>query len=493
MKSINASVAAEMSSSASLDVSLFERASAGTGAAERISRPTLSYWQDVWLRISRDHLAVLCALLIGFVALAGLIGPLLFPAVVDGVSYYNQQNANAIDQAPNFGLMMTVVEDEYGVAIDEFAEATNIAVPAEIATSPMTLQVVGVASVNGITLKWDHVAGVTGYLLYRSIVPRGFRDLGALRADAAVQGLQVAEINDPMQISFTDITGLDAAESYAYTILGYIDNFATGERQVAEDSAAVITTLTRVIKLSDAQAIKADAMLGEELRGRVQLFGTDALGRDVFARMLQGTRVDMLLALFVPAISILIGLIYGAISGIIGKKVDMLMMRVVEVVDNFPDLLFFILLQVAIGKGLFSLVVAMTLFGWAGFARIVRGEVLRLREIEFVQASQILGAPLLRVVVRHVAPNLMGIVIIAWSARIPAVIAYETFLSMLGLGLEQPEPSWGNVVFDAARRLQVNPLQFFLPAGVLGVTLLAFYLLGNSLRDAFDPKLRGRI
>jgi oligopeptide transport system permease protein len=115
-----------------------------------------------------------------------------------------------------------------------------------------------------------------------------------------------------------------------------------------------------------------------------------------------------------------------------------------------------------------------------------------LREIEFVQASRLLGAPVMRLVTKHIGPNLLGLVIIAWSARIPNVIASEAFLSLIGLGVEQPTPSWGNVVFDSARRLQVNPSQFFLPASVLGVTLLAFYLLGNSLRDAFDPKLRGR-
>lgn len=488
----SSSAALDSSALASIDTHLFEKAPAMAGAAERISRPTLTYWQDVWSRISRDQLAVVCALLIAFVALAGVIGPMLFPATVDGVPYYNQQNTNAIDQAPNLGLSMTVVSDDYGTATDEFVTIDAATPIATVASSPKSLQVVGVASVNGVTLKWDAVPGITGYTIYRSIVPRGFSDLSALSAQAATEGLQVAEVSDASQVSFTDITGLDASETYAYTIIGYLDNPETGERLIAPDASAVVTNLTRVIKLSDAQSINPSIEVGQELRGRVQLFGTDSLGRDVFARMLQGTRVDMLLALFVPAFTILIGLIYGAISGIVGKKTDMVMMRIVEVVDNFPDLLFFILLQVAIGKGLFSLVTAMTLFGWAGFARIVRGEVLRLREIEFVQASQILGAPLMRVVMRHVAPNLMGIVIIAWSARIPAVIAFETFLSMLGLGLEQPEPSWGNVVFDAARRLQVNPMQFFLPAGVLGITLLAFYLLGNSLRDAFDPKLRGR-
>jgi oligopeptide transport system permease protein len=488
----SAAATADASTLASLDDRLFERAPALAGTSEQISRPTLTYWQDVWLRISRDHLAVGCALLIGFVALAGVIGPLMFPRSTDGVPFYNQQNVNAIDQSPNLGVTMTVVSDDYGMATDEFAAADGVVTTLTTATSPKALQIVGVPSVNGVTLKWENVPGITGYQIYRSIVPKGFSDLSALRDQSTSQGLQVAEITDPLQISFTDTMGLDATESYAYTIVGFLDNIETGERVIAPDAAAVVASLTRIIKLSDAQTINPSIEIGQELRGRVQLFGTDSMGRDVFARMLQGTRVDMLLALFVPAISILIGLIYGAISGILGKKIDMVMMRIVEIVDNFPDLLFFILLQVAIGKGLFSLVTAMTLFGWAGFARIVRGEVLRMREMEFVQASQILGAPLMRVVLRHVAPNLMGIVIIAWSARIPAVIAFETFLSLLGLGLEQPEPSWGNVVFDAARRLQVNPLQFFLPAGVLAITLLAFYLLGNSLRDAFDPKLRGR-
>ena len=275
-------------------------------------------------------------------------------------------------------------------------------------------------------------------------------------------------------------------------MVAFVDDLSTGQRSYGARAAVLETKLINTIKLSDAQTIYPKAAVGETMRGRAHLFGTDGLGRDVLARMVKGTRVDMLLALLVPTLCIFIGLIFGAFSGLMGGKIDNVCMRLVEVIDNFPDLLVFIILQVAIGKGVLSLVVALTAFSWAGFARIVRGEVLRMRELEFVQASRLLGAPIKRLISHHIGPNLLGLIIIAWSARIPGVIASEAFLSMLGLGLEQPTPSWGNVVFDAARRLQVNPIQFFLPASVLGITLLCFYLLGDSMRDAFDPKLRGR-
>jgi oligopeptide transport system permease protein len=208
--------------------------------------------------------------------------------------------------------------------------------------------------------------------------------------------------------------------------------------------------------------------------------------------MVSGTRIDFFLALLVPTVSLLIGLCYGAISGLMGGKVDMILMRIVEILDTLPELLLLILIQVALGKGVGSLVIALCAFSWTGYARVLRGEVLRLREIEFVHASRLLGAPLMSIVFRHVAPNLLGVIIVMWSAQIPRIITSEAFLSLFGLGVEAPMATWGTVLQDAAAHFQQYPAQFFLPAGILAATLLAFYTLGDALRDAFDPKLRGR-
>lgn len=472
---------------------LFQPLPPAAAEREKITRPALTYWQDAMLRLRRDKMAMTCLVVIILVTMIGIVGPWFFPKTVDGVPFQNQQNPNAIDQGPNMGDELLVVDDSFTTP-DEKVDATfdtnAVMLTPDTIHAPVSVKIAGIASVNGVTVQWQPIAGVSGYQVYRTVLPPGPAETGQLSAGEIERGVAVGDVMAP-QHSYTDGLGLDASEQYAYSVLSYVDDPAAG-RVYSKDAAVIVTEMKKTIKLSDAQAIDPEVKPGEMLHDRAHAFGTDGLGRDVLSRMIQGTRIDMLLALVVPTICILFGLLFGAISGLMGGKVDTIFMRIVEVVDNFPDLLFFIILQVAIGKGVFSLVLAMTIFGWAGFARIVRGEVLRLREIEFVQAGRLLGAPVLRLVGKHIGPNLLGLVIIAWSGRIPNVIAFEAFLSMLGLGLEQPAPSWGNVVFDSARRMQVNPIQFFLPASVLAITLLCFYLLGNSLRDAFDPKLRGR-
>jgi oligopeptide transport system permease protein len=447
-------------------------------------------------RLRQDKLAVSCFALIIFVALVGLVGPFFYPAPVNGVSYENYQDSNNINAGPTRGEQILVTEESVSNPEDKIQEGYDTAAPLQAADAlPAVsgLKTAGIPSVNGVTIEWDVIPGVSGYSVFRTAQVKGETvDVKALAEGTQERGIALAEITNPAQHSYTDSLGLDASETYVYIVVPFVDDPNTFQHVLGKKGAVVTTELRNTIKISDAQAVNPTIKVGDTLSGRSHLFGTDALGRDVFARMISGTRVDMMLALLVPTLSIIIGMILGAISGLMGGKTDLIMMRIVEIVDNFPDLLVFILLQVAFGKGVFSLVIALSAFSWAGFARIVRGEVLRLREIEFVQASRLLGAPVMRLVTKHIGPNLLGLVIIAWSARIPNVIASEAFLSLIGLGVEQPTPSWGNVVFDSARRLQVNPSQFFLPASVLGVTLLAFYLLGNSLRDAFDPKLRGR-
>lgn len=465
------------------------------GEAETISRPALTYWADAMSRLRKDRLAMFCFGVIVVVVLIGLIGPFFFPATSSGVSYDNQQNPNNIDQSPTRGETVLVTDDSAGYVEDKVAEGYDTAAPLKLRAdvpAVANLKVFGVASVNSVTIEWEAIPGVSGYAVFRTAVQQGSADTKGLIDGSIERGVLLAEVSNPAQINYTDGLGLDASEIYAYTVVPYVENPETFQKDYGPKGAVVVTDLKRTMKLSDAVTIDPKAQPGQELQSRSHLFGTDGLGRDVLARMISGTRVDMLLALLVPTLSIFLGVLIGAISGLVGGKTDMFLMRVVEIVDNFPDILVFILLQVAFGKGIFSLVFALSAFAWASFARIVRGEVLRLREIEFVQASRLLGAPVLRLVRTHIGPNLLGIIIIAWSARIPGVISAEAFLSLIGLGVEQPTATWGNIVLDSARRVQVNPIQFFLPASVLAITLLCFYLLGNSLRDAFDPKLRGR-
>lgn len=477
------------------DNSLFKPQPARFSSAEQISRPVVGYWKDALLRLSRNKIAMLSLILIIAVAVAGVVGPFFFPTTDDGTPYENTQNLNFINQAPTFGERVLVTEDFPPYSDDLVKENFNFDAPLllpEAIKEPRAFAVRGLATVNGVTLQWEPIEGVSGYQIYRTVASGTPITLEEVTTEPRLRGLQIGTVSDAAQYTFTDGSGLNPAEEYIYSIVAFVSNPETQEESISARAAALRVPLVQTIALSDAQAIRSDVQVGDTMKSRAHLFGTDALGRDILARMVSGTRIDFFLALLVPTVSLLIGLCYGAISGLLGGKVDLILMRIVEILDTLPELLLLILIQVALGKGVSSLVIALCAFSWTGYARVLRGEVLRLREIEFVHASRLLGAPLMSIIFRHVAPNLLGIIIVMWSAQIPRIITAEAFLSLFGLGVEAPMATWGTVLQDAAAHFQQYPAQFFLPAAVLAATLLAFYTLGDALRDAFDPKLRGR-
>lgn len=477
------------------DDSLFKPKPAGFSAAEQISRPVVGYWKDALLRLSKNKIAMLSLTLIVAVALIGVAGPFFFPATEDGTPYENTQNLNFINQAPTWGESVLVTDDFPPYQDDLFAAEYNTDAPlltADSITTPKNFAVLGRATVNGVSLQWEPIEGVSGYQIYRTVASGTPITLEEVATEPRLRGLQIGTVTDGSQYTFTDGSGLNPAEEYIYSIVSFVSNPETQDESISPQAAAIRVPLIQTISLTDAQTIKPGVQVGDTISSRAHLFGTDALGRDIMSRMISGTRIDFFLALLVPTVSLLIGLTYGAISGLLGGKVDLILMRIVEILDTLPELLLLILIQVALGKGVSSLVIALCAFSWTGYARVLRGEVLRLREIEFVHASRLLGAPLMSIIFRHVAPNLLGIIIVMWSAQIPRIITAEAFLSLFGLGVEAPMATWGTVLQDAAAHFQQYPAQFFLPAAVLAATLLAFYTLGDALRDAFDPKLRGR-
>lgn len=219
-------------------------------------------------------------------------------------------------------------------------------------------------------------------------------------------------------------------------------------------------------------------------------FGTDALGRDIFVRVWQGTQVSLAIAVIAVLINVSIGIIYGGISGYVGGTVDNVMMRTVDVLFSIPQMLWVIMLIVVIGPGFETIVIALALTGWGGMARLVRGQVLQLREMEFVLAAKTLGASGRRVILRHLVPNSLGPIIINLTFAIPAAIFTEAFLSYIGLGLPVPQASLGTLANDGANLLLIHPYQLFYPSIVIVVLMLGFNLLGDGLRDALDPRLR---
>jgi oligopeptide transport system permease protein len=216
--------------------------------------------------------------------------------------------------------------------------------------------------------------------------------------------------------------------------------------------------------------------------------GTDGNGRDLFVRVWSGTRVSLLVALLATAVSVVIGVAWGATAGYLGGRIDGWMMRVVDVLYALPYMFFVIILTVVFGRSLWLIFLAIGAVGWLTMARIVRGQALALRQREFVAAAVTLGLPAHRIIARHIVPNVLGTVIVYATLTVPQVILFESFLSFLGLGVQEPLTSLGRLVADGALEMETAPWLLLVPSVVLALLLLALNFLGDGLRDALDPR-----
>jgi oligopeptide transport system permease protein len=219
-------------------------------------------------------------------------------------------------------------------------------------------------------------------------------------------------------------------------------------------------------------------------------WGTDDAGRDLLVRCLIGGRVSLTVGLLATMASVSIGIVWGATAGFIGGKVDTLMMRVVDMMYAIPYLLIAILLVTILGREFYLVVLTITAFSWMDMARVVRGQTLSLRSMEYVEAARAMGVSTTRIIFRHIVPNLLGVVVIYTTVTVPGVILTESVLSFLGLGIQEPMTSWGVLIQDGAKAMEVTPWILLFPAGLLSVTLYCFNFIGDGLRDALDPKER---
>ena len=220
------------------------------------------------------------------------------------------------------------------------------------------------------------------------------------------------------------------------------------------------------------------------------LLGTDNLGRDILTRLMYGTRVSLMVAFVAVAVNLVIGVLYGGISGYLGGNVDAVMMRIVDIISTIPLTLYVILIMVILGSGLQSIVIALGTVYWVDMARVVRGQVLGLKEQEFVQAAKTIGSSTKTILLSHLIPNAMGSILVTVTMLIPSAIFMEAFLGYLGIGLQPPLASLGTMCNDATENLRSCPHQLFIPALVICLIMFAFNFVGDGLRDALDPKLR---
>jgi oligopeptide transport system permease protein len=258
-------------------------------------------------------------------------------------------------------------------------------------------------------------------------------------------------------------------------------------------------------KLTDETRIYLDysqkpfAMMGEDGRrlpadktvwNTTYLLGTDQLGRDILTRLMYGTRISLLIAFIAATVNMVIGILYGSISGFRGGRTDAVMMRVVDIISTIPLTLYVILIKVTLDSGLVSIIVALSSVYWVGMARVVRGQVLSLKQQEFILAAKTIGSGTRTILLRHLIPNAMGPILVTVTMLIPSAIFIEAFMSFIGIGIAPPMASLGTMCNDAMEALRSNPYQLFLPALVICMIMFAFNFVGDGMRDALDPKLK---
>lgn len=233
-----------------------------------------------------------------------------------------------------------------------------------------------------------------------------------------------------------------------------------------------------------------DFLISNEFPSWAHPFGTDMFGRDMFVRVMYGARISLAVGLMASLINLTIGVIYGSISGFVGGRTDDVMMRIVDTIRSVPTMIYVILLMVVVGPGLKSIFITLGINYWTNMARIVRAEIMRVKNEEFVLAARVIGASPARMLLRHLIPNAMGPILVTLTFCIPQAIFAEAFLSFVGLGVSAPMASWGVLSSDAMNALMVYPYQLFFPAMAISLTILAFNFFGDGLRDALDPRLR---
>jgi len=433
--------------------------------SQALSRPSLSYWQDAWIRLKANKRAIASLYLIIGLLVFTLIGPLVWQV------NSSEQDLDQLSVPPGSARSALIVPDY------------------ESWTGPQTavseLELASPATTQSVRLQWATLPGAHGHRIYRNLYP----------VDAAkAYGIPIAEFFDNNTQYFEDRLDLNPG-IYYYSLVALGENRRPiDEAQTIQVSVRRATTVDEAI----AQGLVAEGeeiAVGDTVDVALHPLGTDYLGRDMLARLMEGARVSLFIGIFAPLLYVLMGVVYGSIAGFMGGKVDQVMMRFADFVVALPFLLFMILFKISFGigpgeSGIFPMLVAMVVLLWPATARLVRGQILQIREQGYVEASKLLGAKSSYLILRHMLPNTLGVVLVTLTFEIPRAIFTEAFLSFIGMGVAPPTPSWGSMSNEGIKTMLNTPHELIFPALMISITVLAFNLLGDGLRDALDARMR---
>ncbi len=432
-----------------------------------LSRPSLSYWQDAWLRLKANRRALVSLFLVIGLLLFTLVGPWLWQ--VNPAS----QDLDQVSQPPGV--------DRSALIVDPYTPWLGGA------TAGTGLRLAEPATTQSVRLAWDALPSARGHRVYRNLFPVG---------PELAYGIPRAEFFDNSTLTFEDRLDIKSG-TYYYTIVAL-----NADGSLSRETSALTVDVQRVTTVAEARerglvANEAALVPGDRVELALHPLGTDYLGRDMLARLMAGARVSLFIGIGAPLCFVLFGVFFGSVAGFIGGKTDQVMMRFADFVVALPFLLFMILFKIAFGigpgeSGVMPMLVALVLLMWPATARLVRGQILQIREQGYISASQLLGAKTHYLILRHMLPNTLGVVLVTLTFAIPSAIFTEAFLSFIGMGVAPPTPSWGSMSNEGIKTMLTTPHELIFPAALISTTVLAFNLLGDGLRDALDARMRNR-
>ncbi|MEM7363179.1 MAG: ABC transporter permease [Pseudomonadota bacterium] len=445
---------------------------------EVIARPSLSYWQDAWRRLKQNTRAIISMYILIALAVFTLGGPLIW--TVDA----SKQDLNQTSQPPGPAKRALVVPafERWTLPTDPSQPEYGDLPPEELA-SPQALKAAEPPNTQSVRLTWQLVPNAGGYNIYRHTrPPASLQDLG----------LPLGSIDTGNVHGYEDRLNLKQ-EDYFYSVVA-TDGF---------DEAETYTTLKLRPQLAITrehaleQGLSEDPTAGDTVTLAFHPLGTDYLGRDMLARLMEGARVSLFIGVIAPLAFVIFGVAYGGFAGYIGGTVDNILMRFADFVVALPFLLFMILFKIAFGigpgeSGVIPMLVALVLLSWPATARLVRGQVLQIREQGYIDAARLMGASNHYLIARHILPNTMGVVLVTLTFAVPMAIFTEAFLSFIGMGVAPPTPSWGSMCNEGVKTMLSHPHELILPAALISITVLAFNLFGDGLTEALDARMRGR-